>query len=209
MVLSRRRVDLLRLAAHAGALVPLALLLWDAAAGGLSADPIRETTQRTGRAALILLLATLACTPVYILSGVRRVQSLRRPLGLYAAGYALFHLLIFVWVDYRFALPLIWDQVRIQPYIQVGLLAFLILLLLAITSTRGWARRLGRYWAWLHRLVYPAGILAVLHFYWLARAGRRTPLVYAVLLAVLLVLRLPPLRRAILARTRPQNSEPG
>lgn len=206
MVLSRRRIDLLYLAAHVGSLVPLALLLWDYLTGGLSVDPIRETTLRTGRAALILLIATLACTPVYILSGVRRVQGLRKPLGLYAFLYAVLHLLVFAWLDYGLALPLIWDQVRIQPYIQAGLLALLLLIPLAITSTHSWIRRLGRWWPRLHALIYPAGILAVLHLIWLARAGRRAPLVYAIVLAVLLVLRLPPLRRAILART--QNKAP-
>jgi methionine sulfoxide reductase heme-binding subunit len=205
MVLKRRRIDLLRLAAHVGSLIPLALLLWDYATGDLSFDPIREATLRTGRAALALLVATLACTPVYILSGVRPVLALRKPLGMYATGYALIHLFIFIWFDYGLDLALIWDELRTKLYLQVGLLALFLLVPLAITSTRGWIRRLGRWWARLHWLIYPAGMLAVLHFVLLARAGRRAPVVYAVLLAALLVLRLPPLRRAILARTQPKT----
>ena len=140
----RLKTSGLRILVHLAALAPLALLAWDYAQGNLSADPIRETTARTGNPALILLVAALAATPIYIFSGIRQVRALRRTLGLYAFLYASLHLLTFVGLDYGFNFALIRADIPGKSFVFVGLATFTLLLLLAVTSTRGWQRRLGR-----------------------------------------------------------------
>ena len=150
----------------------------------------------TGRTALVLLLLSLACTPLSTLTGYKGVVRVRRALGLYAFLYVGLHFLTFVWLDYRLDLKLLLRAILDQRYVLVGLAAGLILLALALTSTKGWQKRLGRNWKRLHRWVYLAGILAVVHFLWLVK-DIRLPLRYAAVLAALLVLRLPPVRRGI------------
>jgi len=190
----------LRIAAHVGSLVPLAWLIWQYTQGAFLIDPIREITTLTGRTALILLLLSLACMPLSTLTGFKGGVRVRRALGLYAFMYVGLHFLTFVWLDYRLDLEMLQQAVLDQRYVLVGLAAGLILLALALTSTRGWQKRLGKNWKRLHRWVYLAGILAVVHFLWLVK-DIRLPLRYAAVLAALLVLRLPPARKAI-SRTR-------
>jgi sulfoxide reductase heme-binding subunit YedZ len=177
--------------ANLGALFPLAWLIWDYTQGNLSVNPIADITTRTGKAALILLVLSLACTPVNILLGFAPVLNLRKSLGLWAFAYVSLHLLNFVGLDYAFNLQQIFgDALLDKRYILVGLAAFLLLTPLAITSTRGWMKRLGRNWKRLHRLVYLVGGLAVLHFLWLVKPSRLyEPLLYGVLVAFLLLLR--------------------
>lgn len=196
---STQKMNWLWLAANLAAAAPLALMFWDYSQGVLGIDPVNAINNRTGRTAIILLLASLACTPVNILFGWRQVLGLRKSLGLWAAGYAALHLLNFVGLDYAFNLSqLVQDAVLDKPYILAGLAALLLLLPLVLTSTRGWMRRLGKNWKRLHRLAYAAGTLAVLHFLWQAKAAERwEPLIYAVVLALLLALRLPPVRRTL------------
>jgi sulfoxide reductase heme-binding subunit YedZ len=182
---------------HVAALAPLILLLVDYATGRLSFNPIREITLRTGRYALILLVLSLACTPVRVLTGWNPVMRLRRPLGLYAFMYAGLHLLVFAGLDYGFKLSLIWEELAQRRFIQVGLVAFLLLLPLAVTSTRQWIAKLGMSWKRLHRLVYLAALLALLHFLWVVKGDLRRPLVYAVVVVLLLVVRIPPIRDAL------------
>jgi len=179
--------------------IPLILLIWDFAQDTLSVDPINAINNRTGRAAIVILLLSLACTPVNTVFGFRKALTVRKALGLWAFFYAGLHLFNFVGLDYFFDVNLILqDAVLKKPYILAGLGALLILLPLAITSTRSWMRRLGRNWKRLHRTVYAAGGLAVLHFFWQAKAAERIePLLYALALALLLILRIPALRRAI------------
>ena len=184
---------------HLGALAPLARLAGDAARDQLTVNPIQEATLRTGFAALVLLVLSLACTPLGALLSFKRVLALRRPLGLYAFGYASLHLAIFVAVDYGFDFGFIGREIAEKPYVIVGLAAYLLLLPLAITSTRGWMRRLGKRWKRLHRLVYVAAPLAIVHFLWLVKADIREPLLWGAMVAGLLLLRVPPLRRAIIA----------
>lgn len=181
------------------AAAPLVLIIWDYSQGVLGIDPVNAINNRTGRTAVILLLASLACTPLNILLGWRQVLGLRKSLGLWAFGYAALHLLNFVGLDYAFNLNQIFqDAVLDKPYILAGLASLLILIPLAVTSTRGAMRRLGKNWKRLHRLAYAAGALAVLHFLWQAKAAERwEPLIYAAVLAVLLVIRLPPVRQAL------------
>ena len=181
----------LQILTHVGALLPLGILAWDYAQNQLTANPIREITIRTGRSAIVLLLLSLACTPIYSLSGFQPVRRLRRPLGLYAFLYAGLHGLTFVGLDYGFDLALIGQELLEKRFVQVGVLAFLTLVPLAITSTRGWVARLGKNWKRLHRLVYLAALLAGVHFLWAVKANVRVPLLYGAALAVLLVVRIP------------------
>jgi sulfoxide reductase heme-binding subunit YedZ len=185
----------LQLAVHIGALIPLALMLWDLATGNYGPDPIRGFTLRTGKTALVLLVLSLACTPVNIVFRYKPVLRLRRPLGLYSFLYASIHFGIFVGVDYFFNLPLIWDALFEKRYALVGLSAGLILLALAITSTRGWQRRLRKNWKRLHRLVYAAGLLVALHYVWLVKPGVLQPWIWAVIILLLLAIRLPGVKK--------------
>jgi sulfoxide reductase heme-binding subunit YedZ len=195
------------IATHAAALAPLVVTIVQYATGALSVDPIRAVTLRTGRYTLVLLVLTLACTPAAIMTGFGAVVRLRKPMGLYAALYATLHFLVFAAWDYGLQLDLIWLEVRQKPYIQVGLVTLAILILLAITSTRGWMRRLGRRWKRLHRWVYAAGLLAVLHYLWVVKASPSTPLTYGAIVVALLAVRIPPVARAIRAlRSRLGNT---
>ena len=178
------------------ALVPAALLVLDGVTGGFGANPIEEVTHRTGLTALILLLTTLAVTPVQRLVRVGALIRLRRTFGLLAFFYASLHLTTYA-VDQTYLSGLgvspaaIAADIRERPYITVGFLAFLLLVPLAVTSTRGWIKRLGgKRWQGLHRMVYAAAGLVVLHFLWLVKADMRPPLIAAGVLAVLLSYRL-------------------
>jgi len=186
-----------QLLVHAGSLVPLALLVWAVATGNLSVNPIRDLTFRTGKAALVLLVLSLACTPLNTLFGFRQAVKVRRALGLYAFMYATLHLLIFFVLDYGLNLRLILSDTLEKRYIYVGLAAFLILLPLAITSTKGWQRRLGKTWKKVHKFVYAAGILVVIHYTWVVKSDVRQPLLWGALVVLLLVARLPIVRRKV------------
>ncbi len=183
-------VNRLRLATHLVSLAPLVALLWAAWRGQLGADPIGEATRRAGRYALIWLLLSLAPTAIRLLTGWGGLVRVRRALGLYAFFYALVHLGIYVGVDYAFDLPLLAESVRRSPFILAGIGAFALLVPLAITSTDGWVRRLGRNWKRLHRLVYLAGALVVWHYAWNYKELRAQPLIAATVLAALLLVRL-------------------
>ncbi|MFN8475654.1 MAG: protein-methionine-sulfoxide reductase heme-binding subunit MsrQ [Anaerolineae bacterium] len=193
------------LLAHIVGLYPLALLIWRYTHHSLGADPIQSINDLTGRAAIILLGLSLAATPIYIVFGYRKPLTVRRALGLYAFFYALLHFANFVALDYAFNLSqIVQDAVLNKPYIVAGLGALIILTALAITSTKGWKRRLKRNWIRLHWLVYVAGVLAVLHFAWEGKSGvQGDPTLYAVILTVLLLVRVPPIRhRIVLTRQR-------
>ncbi len=196
------------LAATIGGLIPLAQLAWGLWAGRW-VDPIAETTSRTGSAAILLLVLSLACTPINTLLGWRFVLPARKPLGLYAFLYASLHLLNFIGMDYGFSLRAFLDDALLQKrFMIVGFAAFLILLPLAITSTKGWMKRLGRNWKRLHQLVYAAGIFAVLHYLWLVKIDITKPLIYGGILGILLILRLPMVRQWI-SKLRPQAAKTG
>jgi sulfoxide reductase heme-binding subunit YedZ len=184
---------------HVGALLPLAWLLWETWQGQLIVDPVKEITSRTGKTALILLILSLACTPVNTIFGfkwVKHALRLRRPLGLYAFLYAGLHFLTFLGLDYGFDLDLIRQDILDQRYVLVGFATGLLLLPLAITSTKGWQKRLGKNWKRLHRLVYLASIVDIVHFVWLTK-DIREPLRYGGVVALLLIVRIPAIKRAI------------
>lgn len=180
---------LLKAAAQALALVPLAWMAWATVHDGLGADPVAELTHRTGTWALRFLLASLAMSPLRHALGAPWPLRFRRLLGLYAFFYATLHLAIYVVLDLQGYWAQVFDDIVKRPFITVGFLAWLGLLPLAITSTRGWMRRLGRRWGQLHRLVYAVGVLAVVHFWWLVKADIREPAIYAAVLALLFAAR--------------------
>jgi sulfoxide reductase heme-binding subunit YedZ len=190
------RKNWLRVLVHIGAWVPIAWLVFQYLQGAFLVDPVREMTTFTGKTALILLMLSLACTPISTVTGLKQVLRVRRALGVYSLLYAGVHFAIFVGLDYGFDPSLLAEAIFEQRYVIVGFAAGVILLLLGLTSTRGWQRRLRRNWKRLHRLVYAAGILAVTHFLWLSKDPQEA-LRYGALLAVLLAMRLPPVRRAI------------
>ena len=191
------RKNWFQLLVHIGSLVPLLWLLWDYYAGNLSVNPIQDITFRTGKPALVLLILSLACTPVNSLLHFRPALKARRPLGLYAFGYVALHLSVFVYLDYGFDLQLLKEAIFEKRYALVGFAAFLILLPLAITSTKGWQARLGRRWKRLHKGVYLAAGLAVVHYIWLVKSDLRQPLAFALVLALLLIARIPRVRRTL------------
>src|SRR5215212_2762329 len=131
----------LRILVHIGALIPLAVIIVYALTGRLTANPIQDITFRTGKTALILLLLSLLCTPLNTLFGLKQVLPLRRPLGLYAFFYVCLHLFIFAGLDYGLDWGLIQQTIVEKRYVLVGFAAFLLLLPLALTSTKGWMRR--------------------------------------------------------------------
>src|SRR3990170_2006595 len=180
---------------HVGSLVPLALLIRDAITDNLTVNPIQDITFRTGKAALVLLVLSLACTPLNTVFRFREALKVRRALGLYAFLYVSLHFLIFIGLDYTFDLSLIREAIVEKRYALMGFAAFLTLLPLALTSTRGWQKRLGKTWRALHRWVYLAGILAVIHFVWLVKSDIREPLAYGAVVLLLLILRIPIIRR--------------
>jgi len=189
------RFSLLQWVVHAGSWIPLSLILLDYFRGNLTANPIQDITFRTGKAALVLLVLSLGATPANTLLGFRAALKVRRALGLYAFMYVTLHLLIFVGLDYVFDWSLIREAIFDKRYALVGFAAWMILLPLAITSTKGWMRRLGKVWKQLHRLVYLAACLAVIHYVWLVKADTREPWAFGGIVLFLLAVRLPSIRR--------------
>jgi sulfoxide reductase heme-binding subunit YedZ len=181
---------LLHALAIAALLAPLAWLALGAARGGLGANPVEKITHVTGDWALRCLLASLAVTPLRRISArFAALAPYRRTLGLLAFFYATLHAATFFALDLGFEFARLAEEIAKRPYVTIGFTALLALLPLALTSTRGWQRRLGRRWISLHRLAYLAAVLGVVHFVWLVKKDLREPLVYAALLAPLLVAR--------------------
>ena len=182
---------------HIAALIPAALLVRDYTHNNLTFNPVQEAIFRTGKTALILLILSLSVTPVYIIFKFKQVISLRRPLGLYAFGYASLHGCIFIGLDYGFNWDYIKEAVFLKRYALVGFTTFLTLLPLAITSTKSWQRKLKKNWKQLHRLVYLSGILAIVHYVWLVKSDIKEPLTYGAVLLIILAIRLPFLRKPL------------
>jgi sulfoxide reductase heme-binding subunit YedZ len=182
-------------AVHIGALLPLILLIFNWTQDNLTFNPIQVLELRTGKYALVLLILALACTPLNTVFGFRQGLKVRRALGLYAFFYASIHFLIFIGLDYQFDLGLLLEAIFEKKFALVGFAAGLILLSLAITSTRGWMKRLGKTWTKLHKFVYLAGILVIVHYVWLVKSDVRIPLLYGSLVLLLLILRIPYVRR--------------
>lgn len=192
---SKRGMLYIKIAVWCLALAPLGLLLYDALTGNLQAEPIKDITHRTGWWTLTLLLVTLAITPIRRITGWKQIVKLRRPIGLFAFFYATLHVLIYFGLDQLLAFDYILEDIAKRPYITVGFTAWLLLIPLTVTSTKGWIRKLGKRWQKLHRLVYVVAVLGVLHFLWLVKADIREPLIFGGVLAVLLAFRLRWLKR--------------
>lgn len=154
----------LRWGIHLAALLPAAFLIGDWLNGNLSVNPIQEAVQRSGRIAITLLIATLAVRPLSHWLKWKALLAQRRTLGLYTFAYALLHASLFLVIDYQLALPLLLQEFSEKPYLWFGVSAFAILLPLAVTSFRFWMRKLGQNWKRLHRFIYIAAILTVLHY---------------------------------------------
>ncbi|MGH7752682.1 MAG: sulfite oxidase heme-binding subunit YedZ [Gemmatimonadales bacterium] len=189
-----RRHRLLKSALFVACLVPLALLVADLVGGRLGAEPIREATFRTGEWGLRFLTATLAVTPLRRLFGWNGLVKYRRMLGLFTFSYISIHFLIWFAVDQFFALKYILEDIAKRPYITVGFTGFLLMLPLAVTSTAGWVRRLGKRWTRLHALIYLIALAGIVHFTWAQKADILRPSIYAGIIVVLLAVRLLPRR---------------
>jgi methionine sulfoxide reductase heme-binding subunit len=193
----------LQIAIHIYAWSALLWIILQMSAGAFSINPIQELEQRTGRHAITLLLLSLLCTPINTLFKWSEPLKRRRTLGLYAFLYATIHVIIFVDLDYGLAWSQIAQTVFQKPYIVVGMTVFLMLIPLAVTSFDIWKKRLGKNWKRLHQTIYLIAPLAVLHYAWSKKGDLFTlsgdilrPLIYGLILAVFLVLRIPAIRKA-------------
>jgi sulfoxide reductase heme-binding subunit YedZ len=174
-------------------LAPLAWMICGALqlfGASLGADPVKKLEHECGKTALNFLLLTLSVTPVRTLAGLPQLLRLRRMLGLFAFFYAVVHFSVYLVLDLELNFPLVGADIVKRPYITVGFTALLLLIPLAVTSTNGMMRRLGRRWQSLHRLIYVIAALAVWHFYWQVKRDVREPLLYLSVLALLLGYRL-------------------
>jgi len=197
-----KRYTPLQIFMHLAAWFPLARLIFEAFTGGLTANPIQHIEQRTGRAALTLVILALAVTPLNTLFGWSGLIKRRRALGLYAFMYASIHVLIFINLDYGLAWSLIVQTVFEKPYILLGAAAFVMLIPLAATSFDVWKARLGKNWKRLHMLIYFIAPIATLHYAWGKKGDFfhfsgdvRLPWAYAIVFIVLMTLRIPAARR--------------
>jgi methionine sulfoxide reductase heme-binding subunit len=172
-------------------LVPLALMAWDWYQEKLGANPVEFLTRTTGMLTLVFLLISLAVTPLRKITGLQWLIQFRRMLGLYAFFYGFLHLVTYVAFDRTFNLRSTIEDISARPFIAVGMLSFFLMIPLAITSTKGWIKRLGgKRWARLHKLVYVAAIGGVVHFWMLVKSDTRLPIRFAFVLALLLGSRL-------------------
>ncbi len=201
-MVKKRSFPWLRIAIHLLAWLPLVYLTYAFFTNGLTINPVQYLEQELGRIAIYWLVAALAVTPLYTLTGYRDLPKRRRAIGLYAFMYVCLHVLIFLGLDYGFNWAQVWDLVTGKVYLLVGVAAVLLLIPLAITSFDYFIRKMGKNWKRLHWLVYPAVLIAILH-YGLAQKGDiftlrgniLQPFLWGVLTVFLLAFRLPAVRR--------------
>lgn len=172
------------------ALVPAAYLTYGIFFDGLGANPAEALQTQTGIWALRFLVLTLAVTPIRRLTKWNPIIQYRRMLGLFAFFYAFLHLLTYAVLDRYFDFSGVWEDVAERPFITAGMVAFLLMVPLAITSTKGWIRRLGRRWQLLHRLIYISAIAAVVHYLWKVKIIGGSPVYYALIVGALLAFRI-------------------
>ncbi len=187
----KRRILLLKGLVWLLGLAPAVWLVWRGFTDRLGANAIEEVLHRLGDTSLITLLVALSITPVRRLTGWNILAPLRRPIGLFAFFYLTMHFLWYAVIDEGLAFEFIIEDVIERPYILAGFTGWLLLIPLAITSTKGWIRRLKKNWRRLHRLVYVASGLGVLHFYWQVKADTYWPIVAITVMVVLMLLRIP------------------
>lgn len=198
----KSRFTLLQIAVHLYAWSTLAILLFKFFTGSFSANPVQDLERATGRHAIALLFLALACTPLNTVFRWSEPLKRRRALGLYALLYATIHFIIYVNLDFGLAWSMILPDVVQKPRLIVGLLAFLLLLPLGVTSFDVWKKRLGKNWKRLHQLIYAIALLAALHYLWSKKGDLFTlqgeifePAVYGCMAIILLTLRLPAIRK--------------
>jgi len=181
---------LVKSAAFLICLIPLGQLVFNYYSDNLTANPIEYITRFTGSYALLILLSSLAVTPLRKLTGWNELIKLRRMLGLFAFFYAALHFATYMVLDLFFDFSAIGKDILKRPYITVGFSALVLMIPLALTSNAAMIRRLGKRWQQLHYLVYGIAMLGVVHFYWLVKADIRRPVQYGTALALLLGFRL-------------------
>ena len=187
---NRKQLGLLKAGLFLLALIPLARLLWLGMHDDLGANPIEFIERSTGTWALVILLVTLSFTPLRLLTGTAWPVQLRRMAGLFMFFYACLHITTYVWLDHWFDWQEIAKDIIKHPYVLVGFAAFVLSVPLALTSSNAMIKRLRQRWKTLHRLVYLVAIFAVLHFWWLVKKDITEPMLYALVLAALLAIRL-------------------
>jgi sulfoxide reductase heme-binding subunit YedZ len=190
---------------HIIALLPLLLTAYEYVTNTLPIVLDRHLVIRFGAVGLAFLIAAFSITPISILTGKTNLKPIRRPLGVYGFCYIALHLMAYAWLSNGFDWDLILRDIGERRAMRVGLLGFALLIPLALTSTNGWQKRLGRRWKILHRLVYFAVPLSILHYFWLERDIKDWVFVYAALVIFLFVTRLPAIRRS--AAKRRQRSQ--
>ncbi len=184
-------VRFLKVVVFINALVPLVLLFWDVYHKRVGPNPLQFATTTTGMLTLIFLSLTVAITPLRKIFGVNSLVKLRRMVGLFAFFYGSLHLLTYIWFDRLFNFISVGQDVLRRPFILAGMIAFLLMVPLAITSTNKMVKRLGgKRWANLHRLVYLSAIAGVVHFWMLVKSDTRLPLTFGFIVLFLLGYRL-------------------
>ncbi len=181
-------------------LVPVSLLLYNFYTDELGANPFETLTRQSGEWTLRFLLITLSLTPLKILLTKSWPLKFRRMLGLFTFFYASLHLLTYIWFDQFFDWNEIWVDIIKHPFITIGMLSWLILLPLAITSTRGMKKRLGRRWKKLHQAVYVIGVLVLIHYFMLVKADYWWPVLYSLIFIGLMVFRVLYIRQRLTGR---------
>jgi methionine sulfoxide reductase heme-binding subunit len=166
--------------------LPFVWLVFRTLTGRLGINPVEDLTLTTGIWALRFLVLTLLVTPIRRLTGWNRIIQYRRMLGLCAFFYASLHFAIYIAVDQFFAFDLILKDIVKRPFITMGFTAFVLMIPLAVTSTKGWIRRLGRRWQLLHRLIYISALAAAVHYLWKVKVMIGSPVYYALIIAILL-----------------------
>ena len=192
--LKKPLASLLHPLVHIGSALPLLVGLWDFWQRNLGANPIQEITHRSGKTAILLLILSLSVSPLRQILKWNQINKLRRPLGLWSGFYALVHFSIYVVLDYGFQWQALLANSLTNWFIWFGITTGLILLVLSITSLNIFLKKMGKNWKKLHRLVYAAGILAAVHFILAVKPGVLRPWPYALVMAVLLIYRLPPVQ---------------
>jgi len=202
MTARSRRFTPTQVAIHIIAWLTLVITVYQVLTGRMTVNPIQAVEQRLGRVAVYFLIASLACTPLVTLTGWREPIKRRRALGLYAFMYAALHFSVFVGIDYGFDLKQVAQLTTEKPFILLGLTAGIMLLALAITSFTWWMRRMGKGWQSLHRTIYLGAVIVVIHYAMALKANIATlrgdilqPLLIGILLGLLLILRIPTVRK--------------
>ncbi len=190
-----------RIIIHLGAWIPLLLIVFNFFSGNLTVNPIQDIEQRTGRLAILWVMLSLSCTPLASIFGWKELIKRRRTVGLYAFMMAAIHVTIFLGLDFGLNWKLIWQEIVEKRFIFVGAISFIGLSLLAATSFTYWQKTLKKNWKRLHKIIYLIGPLVVIHYAWAKKGDLFSlqgdivkPLIYAVVVTILLILRIKPVK---------------